>query len=103
MKSNYRVVKLTRLNGEICWAVQKQFKHWLTGKEIWKYFADYACESMYTRNLNYAEYYLSEESANKQLSKIIMDDTSSVVDIQVVRSITAEANDTSTSININEE
>ena len=100
MKSNYRVVKITRLNGETCWAVQKQFKHWLTGKEIWKYYADYACDSCYSKYLCNAEFYLSEESANKQVSKIIMNDTSSVVDIQVVRSITAEAND---SININEE
>lgn len=103
MKSNYRVVKITRLNGETCWAVQKQFRHWLTGKEIWKYYADYACESQYSRYLSDAEFYLSEESANKQVSKIIMNDASSVVDIQVVRSITAEANDTSASININEE
>ena len=103
MKSNYRVVKITRLNGEICWAVQKQFRHWLTGKEIWKYYADYACESQYSKYLCNAECYLSEESANKQVSKIIMNDTRSVVDIQVVRSITAEANDTSASLNINEE
>lgn len=103
MKSNYRVVKITRLNGEICWAVQKQFRHWLTGKEIWKYYADYACESQYSKHLYNAEFYLSEESANKQVSKIIMNDTRSVVDIQVVRSITAEANDTSASLNINEE
>lgn len=103
MKSNYRVVKITRLNGEICWAVQKQFKHWLTGKEIWKYYANYACDSQYSKYLCDAEFYLSEESANKQVSKIIMNDTRSVVDIQVVRSITAEANDTSASLNINEE
>ena len=103
MKSNYRVVKITRLNGKTCWAVQKQFKHWLTGKDIWKYYADYACDSTYTRDIDYAEYYPSEESANEQLSKIIMNDTRSVVDIQVVRSVTAEANDTGASININEE
>ena len=103
MKSNYRVVKITRLNGRESWAVQKQFRSWLTGKQIWKYYADYACDSEYSKHLYNAEFYLSEESANKKLSEIIMNDTSSVVDIQVVRSVTAEANDTNANININEE
>ena len=103
MKSNYRVVKLTRLNGEICWAVQKQFKHWLTGKDIWKYYADYACDLLYSKDMRNAELYSSEESANTKMSEIIMNDTSTIVDIQVVKSITAEANDTNVSININEE
>lgn len=90
MKNTYRVVKITRLNGKICWAVQKQFNDWLTGKEVWKYFADYACDSTYSKNLGNAEFYSSEEDAVKQMNALIMYDNSTVVDIQVVKTASAK-------------
>lgn len=84
MNNKYRVVKITRINGESSWAVQKQFHHWLTGKEIWKYFADYACDSMYTRNINYAEMFFSEKTAMSKMNSLIMSDNRGIADIEVV-------------------
>ena len=84
MKSKYRVVKITRLNGKSSWAVQKQCHHWLTGKEIWKYFADYACDSMYTRDPDYAEMFLSEKTAVDKMNALIMGDNMTITNIEVV-------------------
>jgi len=84
MKNKYRVVKITRMNGESNWAVQKQYHHWLTGKEIWKYYADYACDSMYTRDVNFAEMFLSEKTAMSKMNSLIMSDNRAITNIEVV-------------------
>lgn len=90
MMSKYRVVKITRINGISSWAVQKQYRHWLTGKEIWKYFADYACDSMYTRNVNYAEMFFSEKTAMSKMNSLIMSDNRGIADIEVVMEDSSE-------------
>jgi hypothetical protein len=64
--------------------VQKQCHHWLTGKETWKYFADYACDSMYTRDVNFAEMFFSEKTAMSKMNSLIMSDNRAIADIEVV-------------------
>lgn len=88
MKKNYRIVKLTRMNGDVRYAIQKEFKSWLTGESKWKYKGDYANDGEYTSNIDYADLYCNEESAIKKMNDIIKSDTRTVVDIQVVKEVT---------------
>ena len=88
MKKNYRVVKITRMNGDVRYAIQKEFKSWLTGESKWKYKGDYANDGEYTSNINFADIYMDEEYAIKKMNDIIKSDTRTVVDIQVVKEVT---------------
>ena len=87
----FRVVKFTRLSGEVFWTVQRQFKHWLTRKPIWKYCASYAVDSMYTRNIDWAEEFYSENQAIKHMNDLIRDTNSDIVRKQIIKTVITDA------------
>ena len=70
-KIKFRVVKLTRKSGINVWAIQKMFKNWLTGKEFWKFYANDWTSVIWTRFIDDAEFFFSEESATNEMYKII--------------------------------
>lgn len=82
----YRIMKFTRLNGDKFWSIQKEFKHWLTGKPIWKYYnSSWAIDSEYTRWLSDADKYSSEEYAMKRMNDLLKRDNEDITDFEVVK------------------
>jgi len=84
MITKFRVVKITRISGEERWVVQALFQRWLTGKLIWKYYADYNVDRMYSRNIDDAMGYHSEEEAVKKMYGMIRRESQDVMDTEVV-------------------
>ena len=86
----YRIVKLTKSSADCCWAIQKEFKSWFTGKTRWKY-----CDSdweriSWTRNVNWANQFPTEEAAEKEVAQLIKYYHDSIVEITVVKEITVD-------------
>lgn len=90
MEQKFRVVKLTRLSGDIYWAVQKLCKGWLTGKLRWKYYADYSTDSMYTKNPSDAKVFYNENAAVDKMNELIEKVNSRVIDVQPVVTVTTD-------------
>lgn len=83
----FRVVKFTRLNGEIFWTVQREFKHWLTRKPVWKYYASYVVDSMYTKNIDWAEKFSSEDQAIDNMNDLIKATNSDIARKEIIKTV----------------
>lgn len=87
----FRVVKFTRLSGEVFWVVQRQFKHWLTRKPVWKYYASYVVDSMYTKNIDWAEEFPSEDQAIEHMNDLIKATNSDIVRKEIIKTVITDA------------
>ena len=83
----FRVVKFTRLNGEVFWTVQREFKHWLTRKPVWKYYASYVIDTMYTENINWAEEFGSEKRAIDTMNELIKATNTDIVGREIIKTV----------------
>jgi hypothetical protein len=83
----YRIVKLTKLSADCCWAIQKRFRNWLTGKYVWKYYDSDWERIGWTRNVNWAKQFFTEEAAENEVAQLIKYDHDSIVEITVVKEI----------------
>ena len=86
-KIKLRVVKLTRKSGIDVWAIQKRFKNWLTGNEFWKFYSNDWTAVTWTRFIDGAEFFFSEESATKEMYKLIDCHNQQIVDAKVVKEV----------------
>lgn len=86
-KIKLRVVKLTRKSGSDVWAIQKRFKNWLTGKEFWKFYSNDWTAVTWTRFIDGAEFYYSEETATKEMYKLLDYHNQKIVDAKVVKEV----------------
>ena len=84
-KIKLRVVKLTRKSGSDVWVIQKRFKNWLTGKEFWKFYSNDWTSVTWTRFYDCAEFYYSEETATKEMCKLLDYYNQKIVDVKVVK------------------
>ena len=90
METTYRVLKLTRLNKDTQWVVQKQFKNWITRKLKWKYLASYAADCRFSSFISDAELFYSEKSALDKMNNLIKQDCGDIVDTEVVKTVTSK-------------
>ena len=86
-EKEYRVVKVTRKNGDISWMVQKKFKSWISGRVFWKYYENNWESSRWTRNVYYGEEHATEEEAVEKMKLFIHRDNSAFREITVVNSL----------------
>ena len=82
----YRIVEITHKNAMITWAIQKQKRHWLTGKEYWVYYRehfDYYYD--WTRNISDAYVFQSIEQAEHKLKTFQSADGWKAVNLKTVK------------------
>lgn len=86
-EKQYRVVKVTKRNGDICWMVQRLFRSWITGRAHWKTYASSWEGSTWTRHLNWGTEYESEKEATDRVNFLIHRDNAVVTDIKVISAV----------------
>lgn len=90
MENKFRVVKVTKMNGQVMYGIQKLHHHWLTRKPVWKYYGSYACDSMYTENVNDAELYWEPKNASSKMNDLINMIYDNIVNVDVVETVIIE-------------
>lgn len=82
----YRIVEITHKNKRITWVIQKQRRHWLTGKEYWVYYKE-QCYYYYdwTRNISDAYTFHSLEQAEHKLKTFQSPDGWEAVNFKTVK------------------
>lgn len=84
-KRKYKIDRLTYENGDVYFLVSRSKIHWLTGKEVWRYYDADWYNAGWTRWVSWAEKYLTEDDARNVICDLIRADHRMVKSIETVK------------------